>query len=128
MRVLFDSHLLVWALTDDPQLRLAARALLRDPDIDPLFSIASIWEITIKYGLGRTDFQVHPRIMRRNLLADGYGELGISADHSFALLELPPIHRDPFDRILIAQSRAEGIMLATADETVASYGGLVRLV
>ena len=61
-------------------------------------------------------------------MANGYVELGIEANHNFALLELPKIHRDPFDRILIAQSRAEGIMLATADETVASYGGLVRLV
>lgn len=102
--------------------------MLTDPDITPIFSIASIWEAAIKFALQRPDFDEPPQRLYRGLLANGYSELGISSDHSFALLELPMIHRDPFDRILIAQSRAEGIMLATADEIVASYGGLVRLV
>ena len=128
MRVLFDTHLLIWALTDSPRLSAEASALIRDPDIEPHFSIASVWETAIKFGLGRRDFVIHPKIMRRNLLNDGYTELALEPDHVFTLLELPKLHRDPFDRILVAQARAEGISLMTSDNSVAAYGASIRLV
>lgn len=128
MRILFDTHLLVWFAVGDQRTSKAARALLDDPQVEPVFSIVSIWEATIKFGLRREDFLLHPQLLHSGLKSSGFTELGLSAAHSFALLELPTLHRDPFDRILIAQSRAEGIVLATADKTVASYGGLVRLV
>ena len=128
MRVLFDTHLLVWFAVGDERTSKSARALLDDPQIDPVFSIVSIWEATIKFGLQRVDFPLYPQLLYSGLLSSGFSELDLTTGHSFALLGLPLIHRDPFDRILIAQSQVEGITFATADKTVASYGGLVRLV
>jgi len=86
------------------------------------FSAASLWEIVTKRGLGRQDFRVDPVRLRRSLVAAGYGEIAVTADHALALERLPPLHRDPFDRVLIAQARAEGMQLVTADQLVAQYG------
>jgi len=102
--------------------------LLDDVDNELLFSAVSLWEVTIKRGLGRDDFMVDPRLLRRGLLDNGYSELAITSEHAIAVELLPPIHKDPFDRILIAQSMIEGITLLTADPLVARYPGPVRLV
>ncbi|WP_338911357.1 type II toxin-antitoxin system VapC family toxin [Mycetohabitans rhizoxinica] len=128
MKVLLDTHLILWAAADAPELPAAARALLDDPACTPLFSVASLWEIVIKRGLARADFQVEPRVLRRSLLDVGYEELPIVTAHALELEHLPPIHRDPFDRILIAQAAAEGVPLVTHDAMIAKYPSLIRLV
>jgi PIN domain nuclease of toxin-antitoxin system len=103
--------------------------LLDDPQNEPIFSSASLWEVAIKHGLGRRgDFRVDARLLRRGLLDNGYGELPITSEHAVALDSLPPIHKDPFDRILVAQSMVEGITLLTADPLIARYPGPVRRV
>ncbi len=101
---------------------------MADPHNELLFSAASLWEVTIKRGLGRDDFQVEPRLLRRGLRDNGYSELAITSEHAIAIDLLPPIHKDPFDRILVAQSMVEGITLLTADPVVAQYPGSVRRV
>ena len=90
------------------------------------FSAASLWEIAIKSSLGRDDFVVDARLLRRGLLDNGYSELPVISEHAVAIDALPPIHKDPFARLLIAQSMIEGITLLTADETVARYPGPIR--
>jgi PIN domain nuclease of toxin-antitoxin system len=126
VKLLLDTHLLLWAAGQPHRLSQAANDLLNDPDNDLLFSAASLWEVTIKRGLGRDDFRVDPRLLRRGLLDNGYGELAITSAHAVAVELLPPIHKDPFDRILLAQAMVEGIMLVTSDPVVARYPGSVR--
>jgi PIN domain nuclease of toxin-antitoxin system len=128
MRILPDSHILAWFAEDDPKLTSEMRSLLESDDDELFFSSASIWELTIKRGLNRTGFNIEPRILHRALLDNGFQELGVNSRHAFALESLPPIHKDPFDRILIAQATAEGMLLLTSDETVARYPGPIRLV
>lgn len=128
MKLLLDTHLLLWASGPDDLLPAAATLLLDDPANELYFSIVSLWEVTIKHGLGRGDFRVDPRVLRRELLENGYGELTITADHALAVGLLPPIHKDPFDRILIAQALVEAITLLTSDPIVARYAGPVRAV
>jgi PIN domain nuclease of toxin-antitoxin system len=128
MKLLLDTHLLLWAAGNPDRLPAAARRLLDDPQNEPIFSSASLWEVAIKHGLGRGDFRVDARLLRRGLLDNGYGELPITSEHAVALDSLPPIHNDPFDRILVAQSMVEGITLLTADPLVARYPGPVRRV
>ena len=126
MKLLLDSHLLIWSALVTRPLPEKAKRLLSDPENDLMFSSASVWEITIKAGLGKRDFQIDPRVLRRNLFDNGYEELPLTSEHSIALLNLPPIHKDPFDRILIAQAMVEGITLLTVDATVAEYPGPIR--
>ena len=126
MKLLLDTHLLLWAAGSPGQMPAGARALLDDPNNELLFSAASLWEVTIKRGLGRDDFQIDPRLLRRGLLDNGYGELAITSEHAIAVELLPPIHKDPFDRILVAQSMVDGITLLTADPIVAQAPGPVR--
>jgi PIN domain nuclease of toxin-antitoxin system len=102
--------------------------LLADPRNEPMFSAASLWEIAIKSGLGRDDFQVDARLLRRGLLDNGYGELPVTSEHAVAIDGLPPMHKDPFDRLLVAQSMVEGITLLTTDPLVAQYPAPVRKV
>lgn len=128
MKLLLDTHLLLWAAGSPEQLSTAARTLLEDPHNELLFSAASLWEIAIKRGLGRSDFQVDARVLRRGLLDNGYQELAITNAHAVSINSLPPIHKDPFDRILVAQATVEGITLLTADALVAQYPGPVRQV
>jgi PIN domain nuclease of toxin-antitoxin system len=128
LRLLLDTHLLLWAAGQPDRLSPDARSLIADPANDLIFSVASLWEITIKRGLGRADFRVEPRVLRRGLRDNGYGELAITADHTLAVDLLPPIHKDPFDRILLAQAMMEGITLLTADSVVSRYPAPVRLV
>ena len=128
MKLLLDTHLLLWAAADPKRLSPTARRLISDTDNSMLFSAASLWEIVIKCGLGRKDFQVDPRVLRRGLLDNGYLELPILSEHAVAVMTLPPSHTDPFDRILVAQAIIEGITLLTADIQVAKYPGPVRRV
>ena len=128
MRLLLDTHLLLWASGPLERLPDAASRLLEDPENELYFSVANLWEVTIKHGLGRSDFQVDARVLRRELLENGYSELTITSDHAFAVGLLPPIHKDPFDRILIAQAMVEAITLLTSDPIVARYPGPVRAV
>ena len=128
MKLLLDTHLLLWAAAQPDRLSAAARALLDDPQNAPIFSSASLWEVAIKHGLGRTDFRVDARLLRRGLLDNGYDELPITSEHAVALDNLPPIHKDPFDPMLVAQSMVEGITLLTVDPLVAQYPGPVRRV
>ena len=128
MKLLLDTHLLLWAAGSPERFPEVALSLLEDPKNELIFSAASLWEITIKRGLGRADFQVDARVLRRGLLDNGYQELPISSEHAVSVDGLPPIHKDPFDRILVAQATVEGITLLTADTLVGQYPGPVRLV
>lgn len=128
MKLLLDSHLLLWVAGAPERLPAAARALFDDPANELLFSAASLWEIAIKQGLGRRDFRVDARVLRRGLFDNGYAELPVTSEHAVAIDSLPPIHRDPFDRILVAQAQIEGIMLVTSDATVAQYSGPITRV
>lgn len=126
MKLLLDTHILLWAAGEPDRLPAEARALIADTGNELLFSAASLWEVAIKSGLGRDDFAVDARLLRRGLLDNGYGELSVASEHAVAIDALPPIHRDPFDRLLVAQSMVEGITLLTADELVGQYPGPVR--
>jgi PIN domain nuclease of toxin-antitoxin system len=123
--LLLDTHLLLWAVGTPDRLSTQARSQLEEPDNQLAFSVASLWEISIKRGLGRSDFQVDPRLLRRGLTDNGYRELAITGEHALQVDALPPIHKDPFDRILVAQAMAEGITLLTSDDIVARYPGPV---
>ena len=128
MKLLLDTHLLLWAAGSPEKLSPHARALIELSENELLFSAASLWEIAIKSGLARDDFAVDARLLRRGLLDNGYGELPIVSEHAVAIESLPPIHKDPFDRMLIAQATIEGISLLTADELVAQYPGPIEKV
>ncbi|AOR81206.1 type II toxin-antitoxin system VapC family toxin [Novosphingobium resinovorum] len=128
MKVLLDTHILLWAAGEPDRLPNAARDVLEDPETELVFSPVSLWEVAIKRGLGRDDFQVDPRLLRRGLLDNGYVELPITSEHAVAVDSLPPIHKDPFDRMLIAQATAVGIQLLTVDEMVGRYSGPIRCV
>jgi len=128
MKLLLDTHLLLWAAGEPERLSTSAQALINDAGNELLFSAASLWEIAIKRGLGRRDFQADARLLRRGLLDNGYSELPIVSEHVVATEDLPPIHKDPFDRVLVAQATVEGIALLTTDPLVAQYPGPIRRV
>ncbi|KXV29021.1 type II toxin-antitoxin system VapC family toxin [Gluconobacter japonicus] len=128
MRFLLDTHLLLWAAGEPDKLSARAKTLMEDPDNDLVFSAASLWEITIKTGLGRADFQVDPHLLRRGLIENGYEELPITSQHALAVRHLPDVHRDPFDRILVAQATVEGLLLLTHDPLVKAYPGPIEAV
>lgn len=127
MKLLLDTHLLLWAADSLERVPAGARALMADLENELLFSVVSIWEVAIKNGLNRPDFQVDARLLRRGLIDNGYVELPISGEHAVAVDTLPLIHRDPFDRLLIAQAKVEGLVLLTSDVTLERYPGPVRL-
>ena len=128
MKYLLDTQLLLWAAGQPQKLSRAARKLINDEDNELVFSAASMWEVAIKSGLGREDFRVEPRLLRRGLLDHGYTELAITSQHAVSIDNLPDIHRDPFDRMLVAQAIVEGITLLTGDPQVAAYPGPIRQV
>ncbi|MCF3946076.1 type II toxin-antitoxin system VapC family toxin [Acidiphilium sp. AL] len=128
MTLLLDTHVLLWASGRPDRLSAPIRALLEDKTQTLMFSAASLWEIAIKHGLGRVDFQVDPRLLRRGLRERDYVELPVTSAHAVATGDLPPIHKDPFDRILIAQAMVEGILLLTADPILARYSAPIRMV
>jgi PIN domain nuclease of toxin-antitoxin system len=119
-------RLLLWAATDPDRLSIEARALIEANGNELWFSVASLWEIVFKNGLGRADFQVDPHRLRRALLDNGYRELMVTGEHTLALVALPALHKDPFDRMLVAQATVEGILLLTGDTAVARYPGPIR--
>ena len=127
MSFLLDTHVLLWAAGAPERLPSDARAMIESPGTELFFSAASLWEVAIKSGLGRPDFRVDPRLLRRGLLENDYTELPVTGAHAVAVELLPPIHRDPFDRILVVQAQVEGITLLTADEVVGRYPGDIQV-
>lgn len=128
MKLLLDTHLLLWAAGVPENLSAHATVLVEDPGNTLMFSVASLWEITIKSGLGREDFRVDPHMLRRGLVENGYEELPISGRHALAVGGLPALHRDPFDRMLVAQATVEGVLLLTHDPAVLAYPGPIQAV
>jgi PIN domain nuclease of toxin-antitoxin system len=128
VKLLLDTHLLLWAAREPHRLPAAARKLIADPQNDLAFSVISIWEAAIKSSLNRPAFRTDPRMLRRALLDNGYGELPLTGEHAVSIDLLPAIHKDPFDRILIAQATVEGITLLTNDRKLAGYPGPIRKV
>ena len=128
MKLLLDTHILLWAAYTPDRLSAKAQAMIADPANSLYFSVASLWEVAIKSALGRPDFTVDAAELRLGLVANDYDELPIESAHVLRLPTLPPLHADPFDRILLAQAMAEGQVLLTADAKVLAYGGPVRAV
>ena len=128
MRLLLDTHILLWAKIWPERLSPATRLLLEDENNDLVFSAVSLWEVAIKRSLGRPDFQVDPRLLRRGLVDNGYDELPMIGQHAVAVDGLPLLHKNPFDRILVAQALVEGITLVTADPVLARYPAPVRYI
>ena len=128
MRLMLDTHLLLWAVASSRRLSGAARALLEDADNEIYFSAASLWEISIKGALRRNDFTVDPEVFRQALLESGLIELPVTGAHAVGVAKLPAVHRDPFDRLLIAQCLHEPLILVTNDTLLAGYGSGIRVV
>ncbi len=128
MKFLLDTHFLLWLPIDHGAIPSAARRLLADPGHEFFFSAASLWEIALKRARFGSGFGFEPREVRRHFKENGYGELPVKGEHAVAIDSLPPIHKDPFDRLLIAQAMIEGITLLTADGTIARYPGPIRKV
>jgi PIN domain nuclease of toxin-antitoxin system len=128
MNYLLDTHLVVWSITQSPRLSVDVKTLLEDPANQPYASVISIWEVAIKHSLRRPDFTIDPHNLRRAIRQTDFRELPVLGEHAIAVHSLPKIHRDPFDRMLIAQAIVEGITLLTVDSVLAQYPGPVRLV
>jgi PIN domain nuclease of toxin-antitoxin system len=128
VKLLLDTHLLLWASAGSPHLSATAKKLIADSANELIFSVASIWEIAIKHARGLPSFHADPGLVRGSALQNGYTELDITGRHILAIPNLPSLHKDPFDRILIAQAMVEGITLLTADKTIARYSGPIRKV
>jgi PIN domain nuclease of toxin-antitoxin system len=128
VKFLLDTQILLWAAGQPERLSATARRQLGNRKNELFFSAASLWEISIKKSLGRDDFRVEPRLLRRGLLDNGYIEVPITSEHAVAIDSLPDLHKDPFDRILLAQAFIEGVTLLTADAQLARYPGPVRKV
>jgi len=128
VRLLLDTHLLLWAVASSGRLSPHVRSSIEDPQNDVHYSAASVWEIAIKSGLRRKDFRVDLSLLHSSLQAMGLSELPVRAEHALAVTHLPPIHRDPFDRLLVAQSIVEPMVLLTNDAVLAPYGPVVRVV
>lgn len=128
MKLLLDTHLMLWAMGMTGKLPEAAWQLLDDPGNALFFSPISFLEIAIKMSQGRSDLEVEPRLLRRSLIDHGYIEVPLVTEHALTVLSLPPIHKDPFDRLLIAQATVEGFLLLTSDWAVAAYPGPIQKV
>jgi len=126
MKILLDTHILLWAADD--KLPPEAVQYIENRANTLLFSSASIWEVVIKRGLDRADFTIDPTSLYSGLLGAGYRELPITGLHTLIVSTLPPLHKDPFDRILIAQSISEGIPFLTADKLLCQYPGSIIFV
>jgi PIN domain nuclease of toxin-antitoxin system len=126
MKLLLDTHILLWSAAG--VLPKDAEKLLIDGDNTLYFSSASIWEIGIKRGLERSDFRIDPEVLRRGLLDNQYCELSITSVHALAANDLPLIHKDPFDRILLAQAKVEGISFLTSDKIFRKYSGPILFI
>lgn len=125
MKLLLDTHVLLWAATDSPRIKAIRKRLLSD-DHQVFFSVASLWEMAIKVGLGK--LRVDPAEVREAAMSSGFQELPILGPHALEIMMLPVHHRDPFDRMLVAQAQAEPMRLLTADAQLAAYGNAVELI
>ena len=119
---LLDTHVLLWAAQESSSLGDRSRRIIADPRNELWVSVVTVWEMVIKNGLGRADFRVDPSAVRDRAMLAGYRELPVRGQHALGVADLPPIHTDPFDRMLLAQARAEGMLLLTADSKVLQYG------
>ena len=128
MNLLLDTHLLLWAAIGSDKLSAKARNMISNHANRVYFSAASIWEVVIKNGLQREDFHMDSSLLRRGLVDHGYKELAITSAHTLGVANLPPIHKDPFDRLIVAQAELEGFLLLTSDAVVADYPGPIQLV
>ena len=125
MNLLLDTHVALWAVTDNPKLSQKARDLITSPKSNVWVSAANIWEIALKYSLGRGDMPVSSQDAMRYFQESGYRFLAIEAEHAIAVEELPAHHQDPFDRMLVAQALVEPMRLMTHDSLVALYGDTI---
>jgi len=125
LNLLLDTHVALWAIADSPKLPLKARELIASPRTSVWISTASIWEIAIKYSLGRGDMPISGQAALRYFSESGYRQLPIEAEHAVAIEDLPAHHSDPFDRILVAQALVEPMRLMTHDATVALYSDTI---
>jgi len=128
LRLLLDTHIALWAISDDPRLSDLARSLIADPENPVFVSIASLWEIGIKYARARgrpNDMPIGSKAAQNYFQAAGYHMLPVSAAHVHALQDLPPLHNDPFDRMLLAQAFETPLRLLTRDHVMPSYGDYV---
>lgn len=125
---LLDTHLLLWAAFEPSRLSSKATKALQSREVPLMFSLASLWEVAIKTSLGRPDFSVEPGLLQRALLTEGFVELPIRAAHLARVAVLPWVHRDPFDRLLVAQAAEEKLTLLTVDATLRRYGRFVKLI
>ena len=128
MRILLDTHIALWAITDSPKLPGKARQLMLNPANTTYFSAASIWEISIKHTLVRKDMPISGSEAARLFMESGYIELPVSSAHAAAIEHLPLHHADPFDRLLIAQARTEPMRLLTHDRKLPPYGATILYV
>ena len=128
MRLLLDTHVLLWAVAASSRLPKATRALIQDEENEVFYSAASVWEVAIKAGLGRRDFRIDVEQFHASLPQAGFSELPIRAVHAAAVCKLPDLHRDPFDRMLVAQALVEPLVLVTNDEVLTKYAAPVRLI
>jgi len=128
MKLLLDTHILLWAAGQEDRLSDTARSMLLETRNVLYFSAVSIWEIVIKRGLGRDDFKIDPYRLCKLLIMNGYLELSVTAEHVLRVDSLPLLHKDPFDRLLIAQARSEAMQLLTVDAMVIQYGDSVMAV
>ena len=128
MRILLDTHVLIWALSEPQRLDDVISATIENAADEVLFSAVSIWEIAIKRRLGRVDFPFAPVEIAGSAVAAGYAELPLRSSAAVLVSELPLLHRDPFDRMLVAQAIAEPAFFYTADQRLSPYSELVRQV
>lgn len=126
MRLLLDTQVLRWSAGMPERLSSDLLDVIEDPDAELIFSAASVCEIAIKSRLGREDFRADPRLVRRGLPENGYTELAVTGAHAAGIDVLPPIHKDPFDRVPVSQALVEGLTLVTADPVLARYPGPIR--
>lgn len=124
MRLLLDTHVFLWWCADDPQLTERERATIRRGANEVFLSAASVWEMAIKQALGRLEI---PEAASAAATRLGIQALPVGFEHAEATLQLPPLHRDPFDRLLVAQAGIEGLTLVTHDPLVRSYPGVMFL-
>ena len=128
MNLLLDTHVALWAITDDPKLTAKARELILAPRTIIWISAVSVWEISIKHSLGKADMPVTGQEALHYFRQAGYRFLAIEPEHAIAIEDLQLIHHDPFDRLLVAQAFAEPMRLMTHDITVARYSDTIIMV
>lgn len=128
MRLLVDTHVLLWALGQSSRLSPSVKERLASPENEVLFSAASIWEIAIKCQIGKLHLPIGINELARSAVEMGFTEIPVSSSHAAGVQELPPLHRDPFDRLLVSQAIIEPARLMTADRFLLGYSGLVELI